>query len=230
MEKADGIADARIKIDHIHWYIPHYGRSIQQQCFLSKQNSIRTHTELRYIERSVFMKEVKSQNLWISESGTQDRVNIPTWVIIGFQKRDRQDSQNLNNDTFCRLPATCAHCIIGTENHLVAGIFINCEDDDFSRGYGQSNEAFRALTKDDILQAHISHHDFRSSNVRADDVGYNFYVFDIRYQQNFTASQPIRVELNFDGVVPYDINDHALVLTNKIVSVSSGEQRHFDSI
>ena len=31
IDKAGGIADARIRIDHIHWYVPHYTPSIQQQ-------------------------------------------------------------------------------------------------------------------------------------------------------------------------------------------------------
>ena len=30
-DKTAGIADARNKIDHIHWYVPHYIPSIQQQ-------------------------------------------------------------------------------------------------------------------------------------------------------------------------------------------------------
>ena len=29
IDKAGGIADARIKIDHIHWYVAHYTPSIQ---------------------------------------------------------------------------------------------------------------------------------------------------------------------------------------------------------
>ena len=36
------------------------------------------------------------------------------WIIIGFPQRGRQDSQNLNNGSFCRLPVTSAQCIIGT--------------------------------------------------------------------------------------------------------------------
>ena len=42
-------------------------------------------------------------------------MNIPIWIIKGFQQQDRQDSQNLNDDTFCRLPAVSAQCVIGTE-------------------------------------------------------------------------------------------------------------------
>ena len=122
------------------------------------------------------------------ELGSQENLNVPIWNIIGFQQRDRQDSQNLNNDTFCREPDVSAQCIIGTENYPGAGILLNYDDDDYTQGYNQIKEAFRALTKDDILQSYISDDDFRSSNVRADDDGYNLYVFDIRYQKNFTST------------------------------------------
>ena len=112
IDKAGGIADARIRIDHIHWYVPHYTPSIQQQSTLFKQILSKTPTQLRYVERSVFMKEVNNQNLWNFELGSHENMNVPIWNIIGFQQRDRQDSQNLNNDTFCRLPVVRAQCII----------------------------------------------------------------------------------------------------------------------
>ena len=230
IDKANAIADARIRIDHIHWYIPHYTPSIQQQSTLSKQILSKTPTELRYVERSVFLKEVNNQNIRNFELGSHENMNVPIWIIIGFQQRDRQDSQNLNNDTFCRLPVVSAQCIIGTEKYPDAGILLNYDDDDYSQGYHQIKEAFRALAKDDILQPYISEADFRRSNAAANDIGYNLYVFDIRYQKNFTNSQPIKVEFKLDGVVPNDINGYALVLTNKLVSVSSDGQRHFDLI
>ena len=37
IDKAGGIADAKIRIDHIHWYVLHHTPSIQQQSTLSKQ-------------------------------------------------------------------------------------------------------------------------------------------------------------------------------------------------
>ena len=40
------------------------------------------------------------------------------------------------------------------------------------------------------------------------------YTFSIRYQKN---SQSFDVELEFDGVVPNDVNGYALVLTNNLV-------------
>ena len=115
----------------------------------------------------------------------QESMIIPIWIFIGFQQRDRQYSQDLNKDTFCRLPITSAQCVIGTEKRPDAGIFLNYDDDDCSQAYGMIKEDFRVLTRYDILQASTPHHDFRSSIVRADDVGYNFYVLDIRYQQKF---------------------------------------------
>ena len=174
----------------------HYTSSIQQQSILSKQIPSKTPRELRYAERSVFMKEVNNQNPWNFELGPQESMNVPIWIIIGFQKRDRQDSQNFNNDTFCRLPVVSAQCIIGTENYPDASILLNYDGDDYSQGNHQIKEAFKALTKDDILQPYISEKDFRSSNVRADDVGFNSYAFDIRYQKNFIIlNQQVKMAL-----------------------------------
>ena len=76
------------------------------------------------------MNEVNNQNLWNFELGSQESVNVPICIILGLQQQDRQDSQNLNIDTFCRLPVIFAHCIIGTEKYPDAGIVINYDDDD----------------------------------------------------------------------------------------------------
>ena len=195
-----------------------------------KQFLNKTPTELRYVERSVFMKEVNNQNLWNFELGSQENMNVPIWILIGFQQQDRQDSQDLKNDKFCRLPVTSCQCVIRTEKYPDAGIILNNGDDDYSQGFHQLKEAFTALTKDDILQPYISEEDFRSSNATANDVGYNLYVFDIRYQKNYTASQLIKVDFKFDGIVPNNVNGYALVLTNKLVSISCDGQCHFDLI
>ena len=86
LDKAAGITDARNKIDHIHWYVPHCTLSIQQQDISSKQKLSKKPTELRYVQRSVFMKEVKDQNLWNFELGSQEFMNVPIWIMIGFQQ------------------------------------------------------------------------------------------------------------------------------------------------
>ena len=113
---------------------------------------------------------------------------------------DRQNDQNLNNDTFVRLPVISAQVVIGTERYPDTGILLNYNDDDYSQCYGQVKEAFKALTKDDILQPYISEDDFRSSK-DVDNIGYNIHAFDIRYQKNFEGGQWVEVEFKFDGVV-----------------------------
>ena len=87
-------------------------------------------------------------------------------------------------------------------------------------------EAFRTLTKDHILQTYLSDWDFRSSN-EGNAVGYNLYVFDIWYQENFTAAQPSKVEFKIDGVVQSFLNGFTFVLTKRLVFIISDEQRHF---
>ena len=106
---------------------------------------------------------------------------------------------------------------------------MNYNDDNYSQGYSQIKETFISLTKDNILQPYISENDFRSSN-DDNDIGYNIYAFDIRYQKNFQISQPIKVEFKIDGVVPAGIYRYALVLTNRLISISSDGQRMFDLI
>ena len=148
-----------------------------------KQITDKIPTELRYVERSVFMKEVNTQNLWSFELGTQEGVNVPIWILVGFQQRDRQNDQNLNNDTFYRPPVTSAQCIIGTEKYPDPANLLNYSDDDYSQGYGLLKQAFKDLTTDDILEPYISDNDFRSTN-DGNNIGSNLYVFDIKYQKN----------------------------------------------
>ena len=99
------------------------------------------------------MKEVNNQSLRNFEIGSQENMNVPVWNIIGFQRRDKQNSQNVKNDRFFRMPVTSAQCKIGREKIPDAAILLNYDDDDYSQGYGHVKEAFRALPKNDFLQA-----------------------------------------------------------------------------
>ena len=227
LNKDNVVVNGTVKIKSLDWYVPHYSPNLEEYNKLMNQIKKNTPTLLHYPERSVFMKEVNTQNLWTFELGTQEGINVPIWIFLAFQQNDRENDQNLNNDTFYRPLVTSAQCIIGTERYPDSGILLNYNDDDYSQGYGQIKEAFKALTKDNLLQPYITDADFRSSN-DGDNIGYNIYAFDIRYQKNFESSQPIKVESNFDGVVPAGIYGYPLVLTNKLISISSDGQRMFD--
>ena len=227
LNKGNAINIGKIKINAIEWYVPHYTPSIQQQSILSKQIINKTTTEIKYPERSVFMKEVNTQNFWTFELGTQEGINIPTWIFVAFQQNDRQHDQNLNNDTFVRLPVISAQVVIGTERYPDSAILLNYDDDDYSQGYGQTKEAFKAVTKNDILKPYTSEDDFRLSN-EGNNIAYNIYAFDIRYQKNFENLQPVKVEFIFSEDIPAGIYGYALVLTKRLASITSDGQRIFD--
>ena len=69
--------------------------------------------------------------------------------------------------------------------------------------------------------------DFRSSN-DVDNIGYNIHAVDVGYQKKFQGGQSVKVEFIFDGVIPGGIYGYVLVLTNRLVSISSDGQRMFD--
>ena len=87
LNKDNAINNGRIKINAIEWYVTHYTPSMQQQSILSKQILNKTPTQIQYPERSVFMKEVNTQNVWTFELGTQEGINIPTWIFVAFQQK-----------------------------------------------------------------------------------------------------------------------------------------------
>ena len=226
LNKAAATDNAKVKSNSLDCYVPHYSPNLEEYK-LMHQIKKSTATLLHYPERSVFMKEVNTQNIRTFKLGAQEGINVPIWIFVAFQQNVRQNDQGLNNDTFSRPLVTSAQCIIGTEKYPDSGILLNYNDDGYSQGYGQNKEAFEALTKDNLLQPYLSEHDFTSSS-DDNDIGYNIYAFDIRYQKNFESSQPIKVEFKFDGVVPAGIYGNALVLTNRLVSISSDGQRMFD--
>ena len=107
-----------------------------------------------------------------------------------------------------------------------SAIFKNNDGDDNSQRYGRIKEAFTAVIEDDIFSPIITDHDFRSS-IENKDIGYVFYVFDIRYQKILESAQPIRVDFNFPAINPAGIIGYVLVLTNKLGSKSSDERKLF---
>ena len=175
------------------------------------------------------MNKVNTQNLWTFDLRTQEGINVPIWIIVVFQQKDKEDSQIINNDCFYRPPVTRAQCIIGTEKYTDSAVLFNYVDDDNSQGYSQILQSSRVFTRDDILQQYMSDNDIRASD-NGNNIGYNLYVFDIRYQKKLESAQPIELEYRFSENIPAGIISHALVLTNKLDSIGRDGQRHFNLI
>ena len=67
LNKDNAVNNAKIKINGLEWYIPHYTASLDEYTKLHTQIKKKTPTNLHYPERSVFMKEVNTQNFWTFE-------------------------------------------------------------------------------------------------------------------------------------------------------------------
>ena len=68
--------------------------SFNKQGILIKQILSETPKELRYIQRPVLLKDVNHECLGTFELVSQQEINVPMWTIVGFQQRNRRDSQN----------------------------------------------------------------------------------------------------------------------------------------
>ena len=138
---------------------------------LSEEILSRTPTELRFFRDLIFLKEMNNQNLWNFELGSKESINILIRTNKGFQQRNRQDSQDLNTDTFRRLPVYTAQCVIGNEKEPNAGILLNA----------RNKEVLRAVTKDAILQPYITDHvsDLQISRLMMLVINYTFSISDI---------------------------------------------------
>ena len=137
LNKANATPNAKIKINSLQWYVTHYAPSPNEYNQLMNQFKQKSPTNLHYPEKSVFMKEVKTQNFWTFELSNQEGINVPIWIFVVFQQMDRQNDQELNNDTFYRKPVISAQVVIGTERHPDAGFLLNYNVDDYSQDHGQ---------------------------------------------------------------------------------------------
>ena len=92
MNKANATNNANVENNATEWCVSHYTPSMEQQKIMCMKILSKISTKLRYVERPLFGKELNTRNFWIFELGTQEGINVPIWIIVGFQQRDRQDS------------------------------------------------------------------------------------------------------------------------------------------
>ena len=60
-------------------------------------------------------------------------------------------------------------------------------------------------------------------------LGCNIYVFDLRYQQEYSFAQPIEVRFLFANIIRENTaSGYAFNLTNSILAINSDGQRHLD--
>ena len=220
--RGNAVDAAKVVVKNISWYFPNYVPSLENQQLVMDQIINKDPIELFYTERTVFQKDVNSNNNWTFELGISSE-SSPIFVIVGFQARNKIDSQTHNNATFDRLPISNAVCEIGSEKYPDVGKECDNDRDKFDQAYSEIKNVYTLHSECNLLNPFIDLHKFRTNN--------SFYVFDLSKQEDHIASKPIRLEFKFNAAI--DVADYiayALVLTPKLKSFSSDGQRHFDLI
>ena len=155
LNKDNAVNNAKIKNNALECYVKYYTPSLEEYKKIMIKITKTTPIQLHYPETSVLMKKVNTQVFWTFELGVQEGINVSIWIYVVFQQPDRQHGQNLNNDTFYRMPVISAQCIIETEKYPDSAFLLNYNDNDFSQEFAQIKEVFRDLTKDNLLQTYI---------------------------------------------------------------------------
>ena len=197
------VLSGRVMINDLSWCIPHLTPCISNQNLMLEIIISKSATELSYIKRSSYMKDVTTENNWNFELGVGNGVDVTICIIVGFIQRNQFNQLHQNNDTFYRPSIVNAQANIGSEKFSDAGIKCNYAIDKYSQAYGEIVSGFRHLSKDDTFQTHIAQKGFVTSNDYPDgNLGYILYVFDIRHHQDFRSAQPIKVVFDFRRTVP----------------------------
>ena len=138
--RGNGVDAAKIDIKDTSWYFPHYVPSLENQQLVMDQLLNEDPTELFYTKRTVFRKDVNTNNSWTFElgnSGGEAAQSTPTFVIVGFQARKKLDSQTHDNAVFDRLPISNAVCKIGSEKYPDDGIECDYHRDKYDQVYSE---------------------------------------------------------------------------------------------
>ena len=161
--RGNGVDAAKIDIKDISWYIPHYVPNLENQQLVIDQNLNEDPIKLHYIERVVFRKDVKTNNSWIFELGNSNNESCPIFVLVGFQTRNKIDSQTHDNAVFVRLSVSNAVCKIGSEKYPDDGIECDYDRDKYDQAYSEIENFYQLKSETNLLNPFIDLHKFRTS-------------------------------------------------------------------
>ena len=137
---------AKVVVKDISWYIPHYVPSIENQHFVLNQILNKDPTDLYYTERTVFREDVNTNNNLTFELGNSGE-STQTFVIVGFQARNKIDSQTHDNAVFDQIPISNVVCKIGSEKYSDDGIECDYDRDKYDQAYSEIEKFYQLKVK-----------------------------------------------------------------------------------
>ena len=115
-----------------------------------------------------------------------------------------------------------ASCIIGTVRYPDHEYQVDFDRNKYNEPYNEIRRFYKDYIRGEG-SPYITFKDYKEL--------YNLWVFDLRAQKDNPSAQPIQVNFKFRAGYDAVANNYqatALVLTQKVVSVSSDGQRQFD--
>ena len=216
---------AKIDIKDIVWYVRHDTPSFDNIALVNEHILAKKNTDYSYVSRMISSKPVNSNNNWRMEIGTESGTDVPIYVIVGFQSAARAGpNQEQNNAIFDRLDVIEASCNVGTVRYPDHEYQVDFDRNKYNEPYNEIRRFYKDYIKGEG-SPYITFKDFKEL--------YNLWVFDLRAQKDNPSAQPISINFKFRAGYDAVANNYqatALVLTQKIISVSSDGARQFDLI
>ena len=160
--RGNAVDAAKVVVKDVSWYIPHYVPSLEKQQLVLDQIINKDPTELSYTERTVFRKDVNTNNNWTFGLGNRGE-STSTFVIVGFQARNKIDSQTHDNATFDRLSVSNAVCKIGSEKYPDDRIECDYDRNKYDRAYSEIENFYHLKSGTNLLNPIIDLHKFRTN-------------------------------------------------------------------
>ena len=153
---------AKVVVNDISCYIPHNVPSIENQQLVLIQILNKDPTELYYTERTVFRKDVNTNDNLSFALGKSGE-STPTFVIVGFQARNEIYSQTLDNAEFDQFPISNGVCKIRSEKCPDDAIECDYDWDKYDQAYRDIENFIQLESETNLLNPFFDLHKFRRS-------------------------------------------------------------------
>ena len=201
-----------IDIRDISWCVLSIDPSNDNRIFVQKGLSKKNIVDFSYYERKTFYKNVPNATNFLFDLGMERGMERPQYIIVGFEKNNVNE-QTHDASAFHIMKVTECYCKIGSEFYPEDRMNINYGANNYNEAFKEIvsfNKDYNGLPHN--IKPYINHRLFKSI--------YRIRAFDTRYQSDHIEPQPIQINFKLSAAVA-DVICHALVLTRKVISVSS---------
>ena len=213
--------DGNIEIRDKSWCVPSIDPSNDNRIIVQKRLNKKNNVDFSYCERKTFYKNVPNATNFLFDLGMESGMERSQYIIVGFENNNVNE-QTHDASTFDVMNVTECYGKIDNEFYPEDRMNINYGTNNYNEDFKEIvsfNKDYNGLPHN--IKPYINHRTFKNN--------YRIYVFDTRYQRDHIGPQPKQLNFQFSAAVA-DVICHALVLTRKVISVSSDGNKMVDII